>query len=95
MIYDHAKDESNGRDSALIAWVWANRDAGAICDAEVHLYLGRYFGYPLCCIEAFIFEAFEGNQWQKGGLATDRLLGTYYHCHKCYEERKVKNEIQG
>jgi hypothetical protein len=87
MIYDHSKDESSPMDSAIIAWVWANRDAGAICDAEVHLYLGRYFGYPLCCIEAFIFDFDQpGNR-----LVTDGMLGTYYHCKQCYETRRVQH----
>jgi hypothetical protein len=85
VIYDHPKDNSGPLDSAIIAWVWANRDAGVISDAEVHLYLGRYFGYPLCCIEAFIFEF---NQ-PGARLATDGLLGTYYHCKNCHEQRKV------
>lgn len=90
MIYDHPKDEGSDRDSALIRWVWRHAEIGIISTDQVHFYLGRYFKYPPCCIEEFIEEGLYNDG--EGGLATDGILGTYYHCKQCYETRRVQYE---
>jgi len=82
MIYDHPKDNGHG-ENLVIQLVWNQRDLGLICDAEVHLILGTWFNYPPCCIDAFIFDHTGGD------IATDDRLGTYFHCKRCYETKKV------
>lgn len=84
MVYDHPKDYGT---TDMPEWVWVQRDLGLMCDAEVHMLLGTWYGYPPCCIDAFIFE-------ETGDIATCDMVGTYYHCKKCYETKKVWNKIR-
>jgi hypothetical protein len=91
MIYDHPKDKIESHPVILLAWHY--REIGLMCGAEVHLTLGTLFGYPPCCIAAFIFEAWP-NDGGGGDIATDDRLGTYYHCVKCFETKKVLTSTQ-
>jgi hypothetical protein len=78
--YDHPKDEGSHKG---IKFVWSLVDLGLICQAEAHMIMGEYFGYPPCCIAAFILDH------PGGGLITDDRLGTYFHCNKCYKTREA------
>jgi len=79
MIYDHPKDY--GPSEVCVA-VGRFVDIGAITEFQYHVMLGRYFGYPLCCIEAFVHDG-------EGALATDHKLGTYFHCNDCLKGVKT------
>lgn len=62
--------------------VWGLVDSGKI-DREVgHRMLGRYFGYPECCIEAFILSAL----WGKN---TGQIYDEFKWCNDCGEQIKI------
>ena len=44
---------------AIFKEVWGECEKGNIDKPTAHRMLGRYFGYPECCIEAFIADFFE------------------------------------
>lgn len=81
-LYDHPLDDGP---SEVCRAVGRFVDIGAITEYQYHVMLGRYFGYPLCCIEAFVEEDYEGM------LITDDKLGTFYHCLDCAERKGYDN----
>ena len=56
--------------------IWGMVNDGEIGRAAAHRMLGRYFGYPECCIEAFVDSAL--NQEDSGCIGDDR-----FYCWNC------------
>ncbi len=51
--------------------------SGEIYENQRHRMLGRYFGYPECCIASFINNGL-------GGLFDCPELGMHWQCEVCY-----------
>lgn len=59
-------------------------------DLTSFIELGRYFGYPDCCIEAFLDRLYTpGDVLEDSNKVNNKMHGTgYVPCPDCYEKSK-------
>ena len=60
VTYEHEGVEYVTTRLAIFDEVWGLVDSGRISTITAHRMLGRYFGYPECCIEEFVKPDGEG-----------------------------------
>jgi hypothetical protein len=68
---------------AIFDEVWGLVDNGTIGVNTAHRMLGRYFGYPECCIDGFITEGAEGE-------VHDR-----FYCKECVNKEGNREHSKG
>jgi hypothetical protein len=73
--YEHEGYTYQTEGWAIFNEVWGMVDAGDISTNTGHRMLGRYFGYPECCIEEFI-------KHHKRGVVHDR-----FYCEDCMDRK--------
>ena len=77
--YEHDGVEYATTRLAIFDEVWGLVDNGTISVNTAHRMLGRYFGYPECCIEGFIDSNHKG-------VVSDR-----FYCKECVDRGRVRS----
>ena len=87
MAYYYTHEINGVKREAIFEHLDSAEKLGVITEVQRNKMLGRYFGYPECCIEAFLEDY--PDSAPSGEVVECPLLGVYFRCNECIRKGKV------